>query len=115
MCSSRSGRSTGSPSDRARSLHADARATTVAPVPDRSPDTTVDDLAELLEVPPGQVAFLSSLDEADLARLHRVVSDSLEREAAAIDEALQATMRFLPRPLRGRARKMLFPDEEGSR
>ena len=85
------------------------------PVPTPSPDTTVDDLAALLEVPPGEVAFLGKLEQADLARLHQVVSGSLEREAAAIDEALEATMRFLPRPLRGRARKMLFPDEEGSR
>ena len=73
--------------------------------------TTVDDLAALLEVPRTQVAFLDKLGEADLARLHDVVTGSLEREGEAIDEALQATMRFLPRPLRGRAKKMLFPGE----
>ena len=83
-------------------------------MPDSSP-TTVDDLADLLEVPAGEVSFLSKLDQADLARLHEVVAGSLEREGAAIDEALEATMRFLPRPLRGRARKMLFPGEEGGR
>ncbi len=73
--------------------------------------TTVEDLATLLEVPPGDVAFLDKLAPADLDRLHRVVQGSLEREGEAIDEALQATMRFLPRPLRGRAKKMLFPGE----
>ena len=82
----------------------------MTPVPDPSP-TTVEDLADLLEVPRGEVSFLSKLDEADLARLHHVVAGSLDREAEAIDEALEATMRFLPRPLRGRARKMLFPGE----
>jgi hypothetical protein len=76
-----------------------------------SPDTTVEDLADLLEVRPGDVSFLSKLDEAELARLHDVVAGSLDREGQAIDEALQATMRFLPRPLRGRAKKMLFPGE----
>ena len=76
-----------------------------------SPTTTVDDLAALLDVPPADVSFLRKLDEADLARLPRVVADSLDREGEAIDEALQATMRFLPRPLRGRAEKLLFPGE----
>ena len=81
-------------------------------VPDsRATPTGVEDLADLLEVPPDEVSFLGRLDEADLARLHDVVAGSLEREAQAIDEALEATMRFLPRPLRGRARKMLFPGE----
>jgi hypothetical protein len=79
-------------------------------VPD-SPATSVEDLADLLEVRPGDVSFLSKLDEAELARLHDVVAGSLDREGQAIDEALQATMRFLPRPLRGRAKKMLFPGE----
>ena len=79
--------------------------TTVTPV------ITVDDLADLLEVPRSDVSFLDKLSEADLARLHGVVAGSLEREGEAIDEALQATMRFLPRPLRGRAKKMLFPGE----
>ena len=73
--------------------------------------TTVDDLADLLEVPRGEVSFLDKLSEAELARLHDVVEESLVREGEAIDEALQATMRFLPRPLRGRAKKMLFPEE----
>jgi hypothetical protein len=81
------------------------------PAPDTSPETTVDDLADLLEVPPGEVSFLSKLDGTDLARLHEVVAGSLEREGAAIDEALEATTRFLPRPLRGRARRLLFPEE----
>ena len=87
-----------------------AASVTTVPASDRSP-TTVDDLAALMEVPRSEVAFLDRLDEADLARLHDVVAGSLEREGEAIDEALQATMRFLPRPLRGRAKKMLFPGE----
>ncbi|GAA1912804.1 hypothetical protein [Nocardioides marmoribigeumensis] len=80
------------------------------PRPDPSV-TTVDDLAGLLEVPPGEVSFLDRLDAADLSRLREVVAGSLEREARAIDQALEATVRFLPRPLRGRARTMLFPGE----
>jgi len=76
------------------------------------PDSpSLDDLAALLEVSPGEVAFLHRLDETDLARLHVVVAETLERESRAIDEALGATVRFLPRPLRGRAKKLLFPGE----
>ena len=78
-------------------------------MPEKNPG--LEELADLLDVPAGDVAFLSRLDEADLARLRAVVAGSLDREAAAIDEALEATMRFLPRPFRGRARKMLFPGE----
>lgn len=74
------------------------------------PDShSVDDVAALLEVPAAEVAFLHRLDGADLDRLHDVVAGTLEREGRAIDEALGATVRFLPRPLRGRAKKLLFP------
>lgn len=76
------------------------------------PDSpSADDLAALLEVPAGEVAFLDRLDREDLTRLHEVVAATLEREGRAIDEALEATVRFLPRPLRGRAKKLLFPGE----
>lgn len=70
-------------------------------------------LADLMSVPPSEVAFLGRLDEATLGRLHALVAHSMQREEQALDEALEATMRFLPRPLRGRARKMLFPQEGG--
>ena len=80
-------------------------------MPDPSP-TTVDDLADLLEVPRDEVSFLDKLHDADLAQLHAVVAGTLEREGRAIDEALEATVRFLPRPLRGRAKKLLFPQEQ---
>ena len=89
--------------------------TSAGPLPhyrDAVPDSpSVDDLATLLEVPADEVAFLRKLDEADLVRLHDVVAGTLEREGRAIDEALEATVRFLPRPLRGRAKKLLFPGE----
>jgi hypothetical protein len=71
----------------------------------------VDALAALLEVPATEVAFLGRLGDDDLARLHATVAGTLRREAEAIDEALEATVRFLPRPLRGRAKKLLFPGE----
>ena len=75
------------------------------------PDYRAPTLAELKVPEHFTAAARATSDEADLARLHDVVAGSLEREGEAIDEALQATMRFLPRPLRGRAKKMLFPGE----
>ena len=40
-----------------------------------------------------------------------VVVDALERDEARVTEAVEETVRFVPRPLRGRAKKMLFPED----
>ena len=69
-------------------------------------------LAEVLDTDPAQLGELSALDDATLERLREVVAGAVGREEAAVDAALQATLRFLPRPLRGRAKKMLFPEDD---
>lgn len=53
---------------------------------------------------------LSPLDEAALARLEALVSRCLRAEEERVDEALHATLRFLPPLLRKRAGTMLFPE-----
>lgn len=68
------------------------------------------DLAGLLAADDTDLHFLEPLGEEDLLRLHELVADSLRAEEERVDEALRATMRFLPRPLRGRAGKILFPE-----
>ena len=55
---------------------------------------------------------VAPLDDTALQSLHRLVESSLAEEDQRVQEALQATMRFLPRPLRGRAKKLLFPGGE---
>lgn len=77
-------------------------------MPDRSDQLRR--LGEALDAPPGELDYLEPLDEAGLARLHDLVRASLAAEEQRVQEALQATMRFVPRPLRGRAKKLLFPE-----
>lgn len=68
-------------------------------------------LAETLDADEAELSELSALDDAALERLRDLVAGAIVREEAAVDDALQATLRFLPRPLRGRAKKMLFPED----
>lgn len=77
---------------------------------ERSDDLRV--LAEVLDTPVGDLDYLTPLDDAALTQLHTVLQRSLEAEDRRVQDALQATMRFLPRPLRGRAKKLLFPGGE---
>ncbi len=67
-------------------------------------------LAELLDTDVSELAYLEPLDEEAVGQLHRLVHDSLAAEDERVQDALQATMRYLPRPLRGRAKKLLFPE-----
>ncbi len=67
-------------------------------------------LAEVLDTDVEDLEHLAPLDGAGLDQLHALVTSSLAAEDARVQEALAATMRFLPRPLRGRAGKMLFPE-----
>ena len=66
-------------------------------------------LAEVLDTPVEDLDYLSPLDDDALEQLHTLLRRSLEAEDQRVQDALQATMRFLPRPLRGRAKKLLFP------
>jgi hypothetical protein len=68
------------------------------------------DLATLMDADDPGLDFLDPLGEKELVRLHELVAGSLRAEEQRVDEALRATMRFLPRPLRGRAGKILFPE-----
>ena len=54
------------------------------------------------------------LGASDLDRLTGIVTGALERDEQRVAAALEGTVRFVPRPLRGRARKMLFPEDEPS-
>lgn len=69
-------------------------------------------LADDLDTHVGDLDYLSPLDDSALAQLHTLLQRSLEAEDRRVQDALQATMRFLPRPLRGRAKKLLFPGGE---
>lgn len=68
-------------------------------------------LAARLEVPPERLAAFTVCTEQQLARLEKSVADAIDAEDAAVEEGLQSTLRAVPRPLRGRAKGLLFGDE----
>ena len=67
-------------------------------------------LAKTLGADPQELGSVAGLDAQALARLESLVADALEQDEARVTEAVEETVRFVPRPLRGRAKKMLFPE-----
>jgi len=66
-------------------------------------------LADRLGVPASRLKTLEGYAAADLATLNRAVADAMKTEDDAFATGLQDAVRFIPRPLRGFARKLLFP------
>jgi hypothetical protein len=73
-------------------------------------DESLRRLAEVMEIEVAALDYLAPLDDDAVARLDALVERSLREEDQRVQQALQATLRFLPPPLRGRARKVLFPE-----
>ena len=67
-------------------------------------------LARTLGADPQELGSVTGLDAPALERLESLVADALEQDEARVTEAVEETVRFVPRPLRGRAKKMLFPE-----
>lgn len=76
-----------------------------------TPSPALSSLAETLRTEPHELTHLDRLGPDALYRLETLVLAAASRDAEAIDEALQQTLRILPRILRGRAKKLLFPEE----
>jgi len=66
-------------------------------------------VARQLRVPAAKLAALQSLDAADRAEFAATVGEAVARQSREIAESLEAALGFIPRPLRGRASKLLFP------
>ena len=69
-------------------------------------------LATALGTTSEDLAAVAPLGDRDLDRLTGIVTGALERDEQRVAAALEGTVRFVPRPLRGRARNMLFPEDE---
>ena len=67
-------------------------------------------LGQTLGADPQELGSVAGLDAQALQRLESLVADALEQDEARVTEAVEETVRFVPRPLRGRAKKMLFPE-----
>ncbi len=70
-------------------------------------DDVLDPLARALRVSRGEVQFLAPLDVADLTALRGALDTARARQEAALAEAFEGTIRLVPRPLRGRVRRLL--------
>jgi hypothetical protein len=70
-------------------------------------------LNERLGVSADTTLPLAQLAEADLARLDLAVAGAMAAEDEAVETGLQEAVRFVPRPLRGRATRLLFPEGTG--
>lgn len=71
-------------------------------------DGLLHDLASDLGVTPGDVAFLGEVEGDVLATLHEALRRAHARQERALAEAFEGTITLIPRPLRGRVRKLLL-------
>lgn len=74
--------------------------------------TPVSTLAERLGVTTEAVAGLGACSAEELAHLDSLVESTFSREREAVESGLRATLQAVPRPLRGRAKGLLFPGGE---
>jgi hypothetical protein len=74
--------------------------------------TTVRDLADLLGVPEKRLAMLAGVSAADLANLQSGISTAMAKQDRAIEDGVERSLQAIPRPLRGKARSMLFPGDK---
>lgn len=66
-------------------------------------------LAAVLGVTEERLAPFKTYDDGELDRLEELVRGALSAEDAAFDAGLTGALDLVPRPLRGTARKILFP------
>jgi hypothetical protein len=66
-------------------------------------------MSSTLGVPVTEFALLRDFAPADVATLADAVDRALRVQRDEIDASLESALSFIPRPLRGRARKLLFP------
>ena len=75
------------------------------------PDDPIAQLSATLRVPADELAVLDQFSKADVATLAAAVDRALAVQRTEIHESLEAALGIVPRPLRGRARKLLFPGD----
>jgi hypothetical protein len=65
-------------------------------------------VARDLRVEPDDLAFLARVDLVTLAHLHEALVDARTRQERALGEAFEGALVLVPRPVRGRVRKLLL-------
>lgn len=67
-------------------------------------------LAGALGVPADEVGYLEGYDDTLLERLRVLVETAVATESASTEKALRDGLVHIPRPLRGAAKGLLFPE-----
>ena len=73
--------------------------------------TQIDDLAERLGVTATALDPLTACSEDEVGRLIGIIDDALSAAGQEVEDGLERTLAAVPRPLRSRARGLLFPQE----
>ena len=73
----------------------------------------LDTLAEHLGVRTDRLVAFSSYDEDRLAQLDTLITGAMSAEDKAFEAGLEEALRFIPRPLRPAAKKILFGGSRG--
>lgn len=74
--------------------------------------TDVSALAERLGISAERLAGLSVCSQGDVTHLDSLVAAAFTAEQEAVESGLRATLGAVPRPLRGRAKALLFPEDD---
>lgn len=69
--------------------------------------TSMDEVCRRLAIDRDQLAVVDELDAADQQRLAALIDAAVTRRDAELHEAVEASMRVIPRPLRRLVRKVV--------
>ena len=67
------------------------------------------ELADLLGVPEKRLAMLSGVAQDNLSHLRDSISAAVAQQESAIQKGVEKALQVIPRPLRGKARSIIFP------
>ena len=70
----------------------------------------IDELGAQLSIPADRLEVLQRFTDAQVQALSAAVAHAARTQHREIDDALERAVAFVPKLLRGRARKLLFPD-----
>lgn len=68
-------------------------------------------LAAELRVSKAELSVLEAFTDDQIAALGSAVAAAIAADAGDIEESVEHAIRAIPRPLRGRARRLLIPDD----
>lgn len=74
--------------------------------------STLEEMAEELSVDPTEIEFLAEVDGDVSARLMNAIHEARKYQDKQLGDAFEGTLKLVPRPLRGKIRRVLFPEDD---